>query len=484
MEPPRTAAEKNKEKSSKAEIIDEQGKDDKTSMNINVDATMLYGQFNSLFWSGSILQNFEKFTYQLNSKFSYSNDFGYKNTRYYDNEIGFTGVADVTTTWKLTPEITVNNASHGMFRNPYYYSEDKDKVYLMFRNEYRQQPTRWDINVGGIYFTHRLDSSLFPMIDTVQPYHSSDFYKGTAELGWEYIWSAANKLRFDSKFSQYFYSTGADNDTAVANQLIWNFNISEYFKFGLGPLYTYNRDRGNFVSGKIDAATANLKYVAVSASYVYELVPFTPENYYFDQKFVRPYYSLRPGEGHRAELSLGIDYAASGKGNFYVKKVKVKASGTYTTNDRYYSYFSLPQLILAPHQMKVMQCRAKAEIGIGFAIYSSYLEFGGKYEYTYSYASGYVTYQPEHLASGYLHLAVHRFEFQFSTGFRSNIYASPFINLTIAQSLTGSFTLQFKVLGSFYLYGRIDNIYDSKYSTVYGYPEPGRTFMGGLRIMI
>jgi outer membrane cobalamin receptor len=134
--------------------------------------------------------------------------------------------------------------------------------------------------------------------------------------------------------------------------------------------------------------------------------------------------------------------------------------------------------------MKVMQCRARVDGGLGFSIYSNYLELGGKYEYAYSYASDYVTYQPDHRASGYFNLIVKRFDIQFSTGYRSKLYVSPFTSQTIAWSLIGSLSVQFKVLDTFYLYGRIDNIYNRTYHAVYGYPEPGRTIMGGLRIII
>ena len=70
-------------------------------------------------------------------------------------------------------------------------------------------------------------------------------------------------MSFNSKFAQYYYSGRSDNDTYTANELIWNFNVGEYFKFGLGPLYAYNRDGGHFISGKIDAATINIKFVSL-----------------------------------------------------------------------------------------------------------------------------------------------------------------------------------------------------------------------------
>jgi hypothetical protein len=452
--------------------------------NVNVDAMALYGQYNRILWSGSITQSVDPFTYQLNSDFRRSNDYGYKNSRYYENDFGFTGSADPTDKLKIMPEVEVKNDSHGLFRNPFYDREEKDKVIVKIKNEYTPMPTRWSLNLGGVYFIHRLDSSLYPDELTARPYHSSDFYKGSAEVGWQYIWSAANKLSFNSKFSHYDYSTRADNDTWVSNEFIWNFNISEYLKFGLGPLYTYNRDRGHFVSGKINAATLNIKHFSANASYQYELVPFAPEDYYFNQRYVKPNYSLMPGKGHHADCNAGIDITNTSSDPFYLKKVKVKGAGSFVTNDRFYSFFSLPEQVLAPYRMNVKQLRARGEATIGFVIYSAYCEMGGRYEYTYSYASSRVTYQPRHAAGGYLRVAVWRFETELNNAYRSRVDASPFISKTIGPTFIGSLSLQFRILESFYIYGRIDNLYNCKTGTVYGYPEQGRTVIGGLRIVI
>jgi hypothetical protein len=473
---------KKQEKKAASAATDE--KKERKSRNVNVDAMALYGQYNRILWSGSITQSFDAFTYQLNSDFKRSNDFGYKNSRYYENEIGFTGEADATEKWKLTPEVEIHNDSHGMFRNPFYSREEKDKVVLKLKNDYTPMPTRWSLNLGGVYFIHRFDSSVYPDVVTARPYHSSDFYKSNGEIGWQYIWSATNKLSFNSRFAYYDYSTRSKNDTWVSNEFIWNFNIAEFLKLGLGPLYTYNRDRGHFVSGKIDVATLNIKYFSANASYLYELVPFTPEDFYYNQKYVKPNYSLLPGKGHHADLNMGIDLNNNSNDSFYVKKLKIKAVGSFTTNDRFYSFYSLPEQVLSPYRMKVAQARARGEAAIGFMINPAYIELGGKYEYTYSYASEYVTYQPRHLAGGYVRLTVWRIETEFNTSYRSRINASPIFNNTIGPALIGSLSLQFKVLESFYLYGRIDNIYNSKYSTVYGYPEQGRTIIGGLRIVI
>ncbi len=94
---------------------------------------------------------------------------------------------------------------------------------------------------------------------------------------------------------------------------------------------------------------------------------------------------------------MGVDYSRTGDGDFYVKKIKVKATGIFLTNDRYYSFFSLPEQVLTHHQMKMRQLRARCEAALGFALYSGYCELGGRYEFVRYYASDYVTYQPRHI---------------------------------------------------------------------------------------
>ena len=167
-----------------------------------------------------------------------------------------------------------------------------------------------------------------------------------------------------------------------------------------------------------------------------------------------------------------------------MKKFKIKATGSFLTNDRYYAFYSLPEQVQTTHVMKIEQAKARCETALGLAVYSAYLELGGKYEYVYSYASDAVTYQPAHVESGYIRLNVWRFETEFGTGYRSRMHASPFVRMEVQPALTGSVSLQVRVLDSFFLYGRVDNLYNSRYSTVYPYPEQGRTVIGGLRIIL
>ena len=154
----------------------------------------------------------------------------------------------------------MSNESHGMFRNPFYNREEKDRIALNIKNTTSRGPSGGTLTSAGYISstgsTRRCSRTCTPY----RPYHSSDFYKAGAEIGWQYIMSAANKVSFNSKFAHYFIRAPLITTLYTANELIWNFNVCEYFKFGLGPLYAYNRDGGHFVSGKIEAATVNIKY--------------------------------------------------------------------------------------------------------------------------------------------------------------------------------------------------------------------------------
>ena len=75
----------------------EKKREEKKSRNFNIDALLLYGMYNRILWDASITQSFEDFTYQINSDFSRSSDFGYRNSGFHDNELGFTGTASSPT---------------------------------------------------------------------------------------------------------------------------------------------------------------------------------------------------------------------------------------------------------------------------------------------------------------------------------------------------------------------------------------------------
>ncbi|TFH38781.1 MAG: hypothetical protein E4G96_09990, partial [Chrysiogenales bacterium] len=175
---------------------------------LSIDATALYGQYNRLIWSGSLAQGLDDFSYRLQSDFSRSNDFGYRNSLFYNHKLGFAGDFTPSEKWRFSPDLEVRNDSYGMFRNPFYGREEKDGADVKFKTEYTPMPMRWTLDVAGIYFHHRLDSSPYQNALTIKPSRSSDFYGAGIGLGWEYVWSASNRLDFKTKFSHYHYSTG------------------------------------------------------------------------------------------------------------------------------------------------------------------------------------------------------------------------------------------------------------------------------------
>ncbi|MBN2079198.1 MAG: hypothetical protein JW838_09545 [Spirochaetes bacterium] len=450
---------------------------------LSIDATALYGQYHEILWSGSLAQSFRNFSYALESGFNRSDDYGIRNTGFYDHELSFRGDARASK-WRFTPEIEVGNGGRGMFRNPFFDREDRDRVGVKCGAEYRPMPMRWTFDAGGVYFRHRLDSSRFHDVRTLRPYRSSDLYGATLGIGTEYVWSAANRLAFTSNFSHYRYSRRAGDDTFVDNELTWNFNLAGFLKFGIGPLYSYNRDAGHFVSGKAAISTINIKYFFAEASYRYELEPFRPEKYYWDERFVLPNYRLKPGRGHRTEAAVGLDVSREGTGKAYFRSLRMKISGSFMTRDRYHSLFPLPEMVRYPHRMKLAEAGAAGEASLEFAIPHGRIETGGKYEYSYFYADGYVTYRPEHGGGAFLRIEIWRFETDFNLLYRGPVNACPFARVRMDRAFIGSLVLQCRIHDSLYLQGRIDNLFDARYSEVYGYPEPGRTFLGGIRVIL
>lgn len=254
--------------------------------NVNIDAELLYGQYNNIFSAISLIQNNKTFAYQLNSEFKRSNDFGHKNSSFYNNEIGFTGKADLNKTWTFIPEIAVNNESHGMFDNAIFSREEKDKIVVFLKNEYKPTPARWHFNFGGAQYVHRLNGD-----DPI----SFNCYKLNEEIKWEYIWSASNSFALRHYYWQYFYKdVAAKNDSHVANEILLNFKLTEYVKLTGGAIIDWNRDSGWFPSGKVLLSSTSLKYFSVEGSYSYTLNPFQPEDLYFNQKYIEPRGSLPP----------------------------------------------------------------------------------------------------------------------------------------------------------------------------------------------
>ncbi|MCU0847883.1 MAG: hypothetical protein MUD12_08345 [Spirochaetes bacterium] len=446
--------------------------------NVNIDAKMLYGQYNNISSAFSIMQSFNSFSYQLNSDFKRSNDFGYKNSSFYKSDIGFTGKADVSEAWKITPEAEINNDTYGMFRNILYRKEEKDKVIGSIKSEYKPMPSKLDMGVSVSQYNDKYESAY------TSSTNSNNFFKVNGNLGWEYLWSASNKIKLDVKASQYKFSSNVDDNTDVYTELVGGFKMAEYFMLEIGPTLSWNRDANYFPSGRVNFSSVGLKVFSFELSYKYDLLPYKPENFYNSQKFYLQNFRLHPGKDHLASLKIGIDYKNTSTRDVYLKGFKLKASGEFERDSKYYNYYFYLYNMLSSQTIASMFARGKGEIGFNIALYGSELEFGANYEYVYYYADKKITYMPVHTVAGVIKYRVNRFELEMKNTFRNNMYGDPYFITRMDSAVYCSLSMQFKVLETFFLYAKADNLLDYKYSSRKGFPDQGRTFLGGLRIII
>ncbi len=463
--------------------------------NINVDAIMMYGQFNNIFTSFGLSQNLDSFTYHLNSDLKRSNDFDkHNNSSFYEGEIGFKGTADFTDKWKFIPFVEVKNESHGMFDNSFFTREEKDKFLFRLMNEYKPIPTRWTINVGGAQYVHRLNPVNVNSDDTTIDSKRSEFYKVNGEMGWEYISSASNGISFKTNFHYYAFSPSMVKDDSYSrSELTLGFKVIEYFKLELGGIINYNYDydkkvwtlpRSFMPGGRVSLATSGFKYTTVSMGYSYDMLPFKPEELYFEHKFIGPNYNLPPGEVHKANMEAGVKIRLNGNKKVYAHSIEIKGKGAFEKNNNFYNYSPAPENLLIAESMSAESYVARADAILDFRIYKRKFKLGFNYIYSYYQADRNITYRPAYSASSMVKYEQKFFEVEWENSYKGAVYYNPDENDRIDSVVLGSVGLQFKMLETFRLYTKIDNIYNEKYSYRSGYPEPGITWIGGLRIII
>jgi hypothetical protein len=456
----------------------ETGEKKKKSFNVNIDSKIMYGMYNNLFTYFSLAQSFDKFSYQLNASLARSNDYGYRNTSFYEVEAGFSGIAEFTETWKFIPQIEVTTESHGMYDNAYYSREEKDKIIATLKNEYKPTPSRWDFNVGGGQYVHRLVSATTSDVD------KNEFYKLNGEIGWEYVWSASNKFRIDSQASYYNYSPWAADDLAIYNEFIWSFKLLEYLKIEPGFIYIWNIDAGHFPSGKINVSSSGLKYTSLELSYVYDLIPFKPEELYFEQKFVDPDYELPPGKAHHLTFKGSLDFKFSSENKAYLKLIKVKVAADFEDNSAFCNYYPLAENVLSASTLHTLFYTIKADFIFDLAIYQTMLRLALNYQYMGFSASKNITYRPEHRAEAILRLTTKWIDVEWGNAYNSSVYVNPDTGKRLDWFVLGNIEVQGKVLESFSIFARVNNLYAEDYNLRDGYPEPGIIFLGGLRVVI
>ncbi|PKL38169.1 MAG: hypothetical protein CVV44_13455 [Spirochaetae bacterium HGW-Spirochaetae-1] len=445
--------------------------------NINIDAELMYGQYNNILSTLSLIQSTDSFTYQLNTDFTRSNDFGYDNSSFYESEVGFSGKGQITKNWSIIPQLDIYNESHGMFGNSFYNREEKDKIVLLLKNEYKPTPSRWQVNFGGGQYVHRLMGA--------DPYDMS-FYKLNEEIEWEYVWSSSYQWSFRHYSSHYFYKNTTNDDYHVGNEILGSFKIMEYIKISAGGIMDWNRDAGFFPSGKAQIASVGLKYFILEGAYIYDLVPFMPEDLYFDQKFIYPNNNLPPGKVHKGDVKGSFELSKKSKSDIYIKKIKIKCRGLFEDNNNFYNYnFGLlPGNVLSAETVHAHSLGMENEAAIDVAMFAYEVGFLFSYRFDRYYADDNITYRPEHRFNGGVTFTSEKWALEWSNEYNSSMYVYPGSSEKLGDFIVGMLELRIQMVDSLFFNIKLNNLYNMNYCYIPGYAEPGFTVLAGLRIII
>ena len=454
------------------------------TLTANMDAELMYGYYNNIYSTFSAIQSGDKFTYQLNSNFQRSNDFGYENSSFNKAQIGFTGKAKVFENWQITPAIDIDNSSHGMFNNALYSREEKDKISLIIKNEYKPTPTKWDFNVGGVQYVHKLTPRKTE--DIVQ----TDFFKGIEELEWENIFSPSNKFAIKHSSEHYVFDE-KNNDYAsyMTNSFEAGFRLTEYFQFGAAGIVDWDNSVGWHPGAKVEFASAGLTLLSFDMAYERKLEPFRPEEVYFQQNYISPEQTLDASKMQRA--SAGISYESLYNKNLFitVDKIKFKLSGKYEESNNFPNFYPVDSSDYASIITATPVCAKFMLINSDLSFDCRFLTNRFKVSFNYQYENFFndevMIYRPEQQYDGSIRLYHPYGEIEWSNKYVGQIHTNTFAkDDKMSSGLIGSLQVQFKLAEALYMDFLFNNLYGAKYSFRQGYPEPGFTALGGVRIII
>ena len=445
-------------------------------MNTNIDAEFMYGQYNNISSNFSIIQEFDSFAYQLNGDYKRSNDFGgHENSSFYDNAIDLTGQTELFGVWTFIPLVDVRNESHGMFSNNTYSREEKDRLTVLLKNEYKPTPTRWQLNMGGIQYIHRLVGS-----NAVE----GEFNKFNEELEWERVFSASQKLALRHYSCQYFYLSNPD-DFHMVNELMWSIKLFEYLKLTLSPMAMWNKDEKWEPGGRVQLDSDALRVTTLGISVSHELLPFRPEELYYEQRYVRPDTVLPPQKVNKGEFNGTVLIQRKSESGFYLKSFKLKASAAYEDNNNFYNYMQAPfGNVIMPEIVHTKSVISSNEGGANFVLHSFVISINLGYTYSKYISDEFITFRPMHKVTSSFSLNTDNWSITWGNDYSSSVYVDTANDDKISGALVGSLGLSLKVVESTFLNVKMNNLYNEHYSYRDGYPEPGFTIIGGLRILI
>jgi hypothetical protein len=460
------------------------------SSSTNFDGRMLAGINGDSMFSLSMTQGLRNFAYQLNSNVSNNNDFEeYNNSSFWTSETGFTGELSLFDYWKVIPEFEIANSSYGMFDNPVYSRENKDKVRLRLKNEYKPVPARWEFDLNYARYDHGL-KQFDTSIEEEDTFHS---FNGV--IGMEYIWSASNKIGIRSENGLNSYPEEHEDDSYSYNEVYVSFKITEYTMLTIAPMFCWNADGTDYFYFKGNISSINLKYISLELLHEYKLSSYKPEEVIYSEKYMSDLYDLPPAVINHTELKGELE-AETGTGSdvlLGVKRAGLRLRGIFENNSNYYNYYPVDpdadQTILSASAVPVNYINGRAEFVTTLVLLTQVIDMKFVYDYyrylpEKPYDDIKITYRPESVFSCNLSYEGTWLEVNWVNSFRDEVYVDPADDRTIGSSILGTLDIHVKLYDTFYLHSRIINLYNDKYSYREGYPEPGIQFFSGIRVII
>ncbi len=95
-----------------------------------------------------------------------------------------------------------------------------------------------------------------------------------------------------------------------------------------------------------------------------------------------------------------------------------------------------------------------------------------------------ITYRPENTFTINISYSGPLLEINWENSLMGEVYVDPYSDQKLGSFVIGNLDLNIKLYRTFYIYSRINNIYNEEYFFRDGYPEPGMQFFTGLRIII
>lgn len=460
-----------------------------TSSSINFDGRMLAGLNGDSMYSMLMTQGLKNFAYQLNSSVIYTNDFEkHDNSSFISNDTGFNGEVTLTDNWKMIPEFEISNSTYGMFDNPYYERENKDRIKFRIKNEYKPAPARWDLDLSFSRYDHKLekDESL-PAVTEVD----DTFYSSSGVLGMEYVWSASNKMGFRLESLKNSYPEEYKDDEFVSGEVFGSFKITEYTMLTLSPVISWHNDGTDYYYFKGNISSINIRYLTLELLHEYKLVPYEPARDIYAKKYISIPYDVPSATVNHSEMKgeLLLNFEGGDQSTVGIENLKVRFKGVYERSNNFYNYTSRPENVLTIIPIDASFMNARGDFSTSIYLLEHRFDVESSYDY-FNYKPGNnfrdtkITYRPENIFSINLAYVGPLVEISWENSFNGGVYVEPGSDRRLGSYVIGNLDLHIKLYKTFYIYSRINNIYNEEYYLRDGYPEPGVQFFTGLRIMI